>query len=375
MNDQQQLLKKLSRRTRFTLFLVWIALFFTAAGIAAGYKNWLRIHEKAKAGLAGIAKIQEEIPSFAKKEQVVPLQKAVTQQLKDNKAYVKKSLVELRQIQQSTEHLAESVYKQVEQLTAKQDSSANIKMPSVVSDWSLLDVRFLLQTANQVLLLKQDKQAALQALEMADKRLVEIGSTQLLPLRKQISQDIALLSQYKLPNIAQLSQKISELQQSIATNLAMNLAANNANKKYTKVTTVELPLNQTKDKNSILNRLKQTIKEAVVIRKFDQSLNTEIDAETQQNVSQLLSLKLETLRIMLLQKQDKNFHEQLASIKNILKQYYPESPIERYKKDLDDLDSVNLAPVKPDISASLKRLNKMLLTIKPAINPVIKENK
>jgi len=166
MNDQQQLLKKLNRRTRFTLFLVWIALFFTAAGIAAGYKNWLRIHEKAKAGLAGIAKIQQEIPGFAKKEQVVPLQKAVTQQLQDNKAYVKKSLVELRQIQQSTEHLAQSVYKQVEQLTAKQDSSANIKMPSVVSDWTLLDVRFLLQTANQVLLLKQDKQAALQALEV-----------------------------------------------------------------------------------------------------------------------------------------------------------------------------------------------------------------
>ena len=132
MDDQQQFLQKLNRRTRFTQFLVWIALFFTAAGIAAGYKNWLRIHEKAKAGLTGIAEIREEMPSFAKKEQVLPLQATVNKQLKNNSAHIDKALLELREIQLSTKHLATTVYDQVEQITRQHDASANIQKPIVI---------------------------------------------------------------------------------------------------------------------------------------------------------------------------------------------------------------------------------------------------
>ncbi|HIP94642.1 MAG TPA: hypothetical protein EYH20_04825 [Leucothrix sp.] len=124
-------------------------------------------------------------------------------------------------------------------------------------------------------------------------------------------------------------------------------------------------INEKADKNSIINRVKQTIKEAVVVRRFDQSLHAEMDEETQDNLFQLLSLKLETLRIMLLQRQNKNYHQQIKRIKVLLKKYYPESKLIRYKSILEDLDSVNLMPEIPDISASLKLLDSISALAKP----------
>ena len=74
-DDQLKLLKKINRRTRFTQFLAWLALFFTAVGIAAGYKNWLRIHDKAKLNLRNVEEIRGEMPDFAKKSKVLLLKR------------------------------------------------------------------------------------------------------------------------------------------------------------------------------------------------------------------------------------------------------------------------------------------------------------
>lgn len=358
MDDQQQFLKKLNRRTRFTQFLVWIALFFTAAGIAAGYKNWLRIHEKAKTGLAGIAEIREEIPSFAKKEEILPLQATVKKQLQQNRAHFDKALIELKEIQQSTKHLANTVYDQVEQITKQHDASINIQKPLVIQDWSILEVRFLLQTGIYALQLKQDKQAAMSAFKMADKLLLERGATKFFPLRKQISQDIARLTLYPIPDTALLSEKISFLQSLLKSEKTTDKNPNKNNKTSTsKEVTRKENLTENTDNNSLINRVKKTFKEAVVVRKFDQSLQTEMDAETQNNLFQLLSLKLETLRIMLLQKQNKNYHQQIKRIEELLNKYYPDNQLIRYKSTLAELNSVNLTPKMPDISKSLKLLD------------------
>ena len=90
MNDEEQikLLKKINRRTRFTQFLAWLALFFTAVGIAAGYKNWLRIHDKAKLSLKQIVEIRGEIPDFAKKSKVQFLEKEINENIKENKTHL-----------------------------------------------------------------------------------------------------------------------------------------------------------------------------------------------------------------------------------------------------------------------------------------------
>ena len=360
MDDTEQFLKKLNRRTRFTQFLVWIALFFTAVGIAAGYKNWLRIHEKAKAGLSGVTEIKKIIPELATKEALKSLERKVNKQLENNTEHLDQALKELRQVQDSTQYIADTVNNQVAALTQQQHQSlTGTPMPQVNTDWQLMEVKFLLETANQLLTLKHDKQAAQQALKSADELLLVMGSTDLLPVRKQISQDIAVLSQYQLPDFDILSTRINELESMLkpavakqATNKERGTLKNDSE---TKNITTANSANE-----SLVSRVKKTLNDAVIVRKFDKSLIDEMDAEKQKSLYQLLSLRLETLRLLLLQGHDKRYHEQIARIKKTLKKYYTGEKYNKLEKQLKSLDDVKLDPIIPDISTSLTLLESKL---------------
>ncbi|MEB8431547.1 uroporphyrinogen-III C-methyltransferase [Cocleimonas sp. KMM 6892] len=359
--DQIKLLKKINRRTRFTQFLAWLALFFTAVGIAAGYKNWLRIHDKAKLSLKQIEEIRGDMPDFAQKSKVELLQQEINENIKENKTHLNEAMHELRSIQDSTQHIAETVYVQVEQLT-KQQAPLKVQTPTI-NDWSLGEVHFLLQTAVQNFELKKDKSGAIAALKLADNLLLERGSIDLLPVRKQISNDIATVNQFEIADISALSQKIDALMlqlkpaenKAIETGEKVELLSNDDNEDTATNTTKK------KEKPSIVSRVKNTINNAVIIKKFDKPLQEEMNADAKENLFQLFSLRLETLRIMLLQGDDENFHKQIARIKTLLEKYYSEADAIAFNKQLDTLSTVNLAPIVPDISSSLKLLEKLMV--------------
>ncbi len=356
--EQTLLLKKLNRRMRFTQFLAWLALFFTMVGIAAGYKNWLRIHDKARAGVNGVAEIKSELPNFAQKERLAILEKEINDNFKGNKAHLDAAMHELRNIQDSTQHIAETVYTQVEALTKQQESIVKIQTPTI-KDWSLGEVHFLLQAAVQRFNLKQDQAGAIAAFKLADTLLVERGSIDFLPVRKQISEDIAAVKQYAVVDNTALSQKIDVL-------LTQLKPVAEPTEKVTKVTEL-LPTKSTeangneKTKNeSLVSLVKTSINNAVVIRKEGKTLQAEMDSEAQDRLYQLLSLRLETLRMMLLQGDNKNYHQQTKRIKKLTKTYYPEETNDTLLEQLDDLDKANLAPVLPDVSHSLKLLEALM---------------
>jgi len=357
MDENLHLLKKLNRRTRFTQFLVWIALFFTAVGIAAGYKNWLRIHEKAKAGLAGVAEIQEQLPNLAQKSQVIKLQNKVDVQLEKYKEQFTGSVKELRHIQDSTQHIADTVYTQIESLTAQQESITPTQQAApTVQDWSLSEVHFLLQTALQVFKIKQDKAGATKALNLADQLLLKRGDSKLLPLRKQISDDIALISQYQAADISLIFKQVTSLQDALKPKKKQPEEQTLDTEKKEEAATQAPEKEAQNQGESLVSRVKKTINEAVVIRKFDKSLHEEMDKVTQESLYQLLSLRLETLRNLALLGLNKDFHEQIVRIESLLKKYYSNDKFSSLKKQLDTLNSVNLNPEIPDISKSLRLL-------------------
>lgn len=350
MDDKQ--FSKLNRRTRFTQFLVWIALLFTAAGIAAGYKNWLRIHEKARAGLTGVESINKQLPDFAKKKALDKLAQRVDTLSKEGHEHLDGALKELRGIQDSTQHLADTVFEQVENLTVQQQSVTQ-SQPVVIQDWSLEEVHFLIQTANQIFSLKQDKDGAIKAFNLADKLLIKNAETELLPLRKQISNDIALIKQYKPADTVALSNKIDQL-------LAQLKPVYKSTQQEVKPKELSEIKAQKGVSESLVNRVKKTLNEAVVVKKFDKPIQEEMDDLTKDNLYQLLSLRLETLRLMLLQGKDENYHKQIARLKTLLKRYYSPTKYALYEKSLDELDAVNLSPKVPDVSASLKLLETIM---------------
>ncbi len=357
MNDEQTLLlKKINRRTRFTQFLAWLALFFTMVGIAAGYKNWLRIHDKAKANLVTITQIKGELPNLAKKESVATFEKELNDNFKGNKAHLDAAMHELRNIQDSTQHIAETVFTQVELLTKQQEAVVKIQTPSI-KDWSLGEVHFLLQAAVQRFNLKQDQAGAIAAFKLADTLLVERGAIDFLPVRKQISKDIAAVNQYAIADISALSQKIDNLLGQLKP-VAVSKEAD--------VEVVELiptDAQQASSSESLVSRVKKSINNAVVIRKEDKTLQAEMDFEAKDRLFQLLSLRLETLRMMLLQGDNENYHQQVKRIKGLTKSYYAEKTNGELLKQLDNLDTANLTPTLPDISQSLKLLEDVMTKV------------
>jgi len=258
----------------------------------------------------------------------------------------------LRGIQDSTQHLADTVYEQVKNLTIQQQVVTQ-SQPVILKDWSLEEVRFLLQMANQVFNLKHDREGAVKAFNLADQILIKEASTDLLPLRKQISSDIALIKQYTPADVVALSKKIDDLLEQLKPVYKTQ---------EPKVKPKELSEIKAKEEasESLVNRVKKTLNEAVVVKKFDKPLQEEMDDVTKNSLYQLLSLRLETLRLMLLQGQDENYHKQLARLKTLLKKYYSPTKYALYKKSLDELDAVNLAPKVPDVSASLKLLDAIM---------------
>ncbi len=357
MNDEQQLfLKKLNRRTRFTQFLAWLALFFTMVGIAAGYKNWLRIHDKARANVKSVAEIKSELPNFAQKNRLAILEKEINENFKGNKAHLDAAMHELRNIQDSTQHIAETVYTQVETLTKQQQAVVKIQTPSI-KDWSLGEVHFLLQTAVQQFNLKQDQAGATTAFKLADTLLVERGAIEFLPVRKQISIDIAAVQQFAAVDASGLSQKIDTL----LAQLKPVVEPEEEAAKVEELIPTKAPNEQEVQNNeSLVSRVKTTINNAVVIRKENKTLQAEMDSEAKERLYQLLSLRLETLRLMLLQGDNKNYHEQAKRIRTLINSYYPSATNGELLAQVDILSTANLAPILPDVSHSLKLLEELM---------------
>lgn len=359
MDEQLKLLKKINRRTRFTQFLAWLALFFTAIGIAAGSKHWFRIDDKTKSALQQIQEIKEEIPNFAQQEKLSLLEKEINDNFKTNKAHLDKAMAELRTIQDSTQYIADSVYVQAEELT-KQKPEVKIQTPTL-KDWSLGEVHFLLQTAVQQFELKKDKKSSLVSFKLADNLLLERGELDLLPVRKKISEDIAIVNQYAVVDVSGLSQKIDDLLIELKpiVNDTQTISEN------IELLTTDKIVDESSDadpviKETLVNRVKKTINDAVIIRKIDKPLQEDLDLDSKERLHQLFSLRFETLKIMLLQGDTDNYQKQVERIETLVLKYYPDDKSDIYLKQLKELADVNLSPDLPKANGSLQLLEKIM---------------
>ena len=70
---------------RFALFIAILALVFTVIGVAAGYKHWQRMNDRARANASEIATLREQLQS-------VPASDALDTLRKDLEAKTSKTL-------------------------------------------------------------------------------------------------------------------------------------------------------------------------------------------------------------------------------------------------------------------------------------------
>ncbi|HPY38928.1 MAG TPA: uroporphyrinogen-III C-methyltransferase [Thiolinea sp.] len=342
----------------FALFIAFVALFFTVIGIATGYKHWQRMNNKANNNNNQLVTLSQTISQKADTSALEALRADVKQTVDNLSATTTADLQKMAQMNNETRQFSETVTAQVEQVTSLQARLQQTVAPKTDHDWQVEEVAFLLRLANQELHLTGMKSASLAALKEADLLLGKLGSVTYLPVRQQLAKDIATLEGFAEPDLIDLSQRINALTVELSTQLT------NALPDSSQTTEMQAASKEqaTPSDSSIWQQYKQkainTLNEAVIVHQVEQPLASALDTESRQSLHQLMLLRLENLRLMALQRQDKSYHQQIALIRDTLHAYYPQEQAAGSLATLNSLDQLNLQPQLPDISASLKQLEK-----------------
>lgn len=330
------------KNSRLALYLAFLALFFTTVGITVGYKHWLRIHDKAKSALVEINKIQMQLSYTAKSDKVDQLQASLTQSSSDAEQQLSKAIQELKQIHKQTMYSAKTVTDQIQEFTLQQQN--NTTKSTTLKRSLKTEIRFLLETAKHRLIYNHDKISALQLLKTADQLLIQTASTDLLIAREKLAHDIAQLEQLPTLDIEKLIQEIYQLEIQIKP-LAVLENEFHQNKNST--------LFEVNNKDNFTGKVKDYLNHSISISKQINPPRYTLNTSDKKRTDQLLKLRFESLRLMILQRQDALYHLQIKSIKNMLDLYYSTSVSKAWLTTLNELDKQNLSPQYPSISSAL----------------------
>jgi uncharacterized protein HemX len=333
----------------FAVFLATLALFFTAIGIAVGYKHWQRMNDKATKSLAEIAVLHEQLKQIPHNDALEALRKELGDKTSQSQTINAEALQEMARMQNQTRQFADTVASQVEQVTFLQARMQQSATPSSAKEWQVAEIEFLLQVANRELYLANNVQTAKASLKEADALLAKLGSVNYLPVRQQVARDISALDAAAIPDIASLSQRISAMMLTLKPLPAATPSA-------TATPSAEPDKQEFGVGSSWWDEYKSKLSDAVIIRRADAPLQAALDGDARQILYNLLHLRLETLRLLSLQHDNAGFHAQLDLLKTSINAYYPKDQAEPLLKTLDEFASLDLQPVMPDISASLKQL-------------------
>ncbi len=340
------------KNSRLALYLAFLSLFFTALGITVGYKHWLRIHDKAKLALTEITVLKEQLAHTANHSTVEKLQASLAQSSNEAEQRLTSAINELDQIRKQTTYSAKTVTDQVRELTLLQ-STHGLSNPQTINTTNAAqktlqaEVRFLLESAKRSLHINHDKVSALQLLKAADQLLIQIASEALLPVREKLAHDIIQLEQFSPPKLAELSLLISQLETDIKPLTALETPLAEGEK---------IDLFQVNDENSLTGIVKNYINDSVTINKQTNPPRYALSLVDKQRTDQLLKLRLESLRLMLLQRQNATYHQQIKTIKQLLDLYYSPIDTKPWFVTLEKLNEQNLTPSHPDISTALEQL-------------------
>lgn len=374
--DTQLVKPPKARGAGFALFIAFLALFFTAAGIAAGYKHWQRMSDRAKNNAREIAALEEVVASKTDTQAVAAMFEEMSSTQAAQQEGIDDKLAKMNQMYRQTEQFSNTVMSQVKQITELQGSLQNAVAPDTPKAWHLAEVSFLLKLASRQLLLSGNREAASSALREADQILSEAGSVSYLPVRQQIAADLTAIEAVEMADIATLSQQITalikQLKPRLDADFTTGVAAENA-ESTTDGSTAE-PQQSEQDSAAVDESVKANdaasawqdykakaaniLRDAVIIRQMDEPLAAELSFEAREQAYQLLQLRLEALRLMALQRDDAAYQQQLTLIRTNISNYYPAEQAADIVQTLEQLAALKLNPELPDISGSLRQLEK-----------------
>ena len=221
-------------------------------------------------------------------------------------------------------------------------------------DWLIADAEYLLSVANERLHLVGDVSTTRAALEAADQRLRESGDTGIIKIREQIAKEISLLQGINIPDMVGLYLSVQTLE-SEADKLTLLLPY--SGKPLTKPEEAAQSRVSNEEPNELINSAIHELEGIVTIKRSDQPIKEILSQEQAEFIRDQLRIKLEIVKIPLVQQNDALYQAGLADIKTWVEKHFNNNDASvRFVAELSRLKAINLRSQFPDISMSLKML-------------------
>ncbi|MDO8845757.1 MAG: uroporphyrinogen-III C-methyltransferase [Methylicorpusculum sp.] len=221
-------------------------------------------------------------------------------------------------------------------------------------DWLIADAEYLLSVANQRLQLMGDLVTTSEALEAADQRLRESGDAAVFKVREQISKDIAALKTIVESDVVGIYSALQTLQGKAGQ---LPLIMPYAGKPFTPASEVHSHDDSGEDEHNILSFAMKKLEGVVTIRHTDKEIKAILEPEEALFIQQQLRVKLEMIKLALVQQNEALYKAAIADAIAWLKENFTMN--DETKSVVGELERMNIIRLKsefPDISRSLKML-------------------
>ncbi len=224
--------------------------------------------------------------------------------------------------------------------------------------WQRDEIAYLLKSAQQTLELRHDPATALQALQLADNRLEQMGNPRYLPVRKAIADEITALRAVPRPDVAGIALQLSSLSQQADGWPLAHPSRPRPPAGLAPSAQQRLPEHWWQ---RTLHSLVAVFREMVVIRHHAKPIQPLVPPQQAQLVRMIASLRLDLARTALLQGDPRVFGTQLEAARDWIRRYFDtrRTPVRAALAELGKLQEVQLAPKLPDISGSLEKLHQI----------------
>jgi len=312
------------KKKKSTLSFVWIVVLLLVCLQAGSFWLW----NQQKLSNTGLnQQLSSTMASLSESSKLV-------QSLQAANATSKK---QLSSIDSKQKVLAESI----QELTESQQ----ITRGDVEQYWALSEVEYLLNVANQRVVLAKDVVGAKEALEMADERIEALSDYRLHPLRALLADEQLALSSVVKVDVGGMALQLQSALDSV-DNLQVLMAQ---------------PLTESDEGSALssddwqgaLDQAWQEVKSLVVIRHQQDGAAAVLVPEQRYFLYQNLKLKLETARFALLGGQPSVYEASLDSSAQWLERYFVGEERDAMLALITELQSINTAVSLPDISTSL----------------------
>lgn len=272
---------------------------------------------------------------------------AIESDLKGKDRLIQESLTEFSQLQsEKLEAMRTDLNTRIQQVQRQ--------LGKTRGDWLVADAEYLLSVANQRLQLTGDVQTALEALQAADQRLRESGDAAAYKVREQIAKEIAELAKVQLLDIVGIYSSIRTLETEIGK---LSLIKPYVGKPLTPSEEIHDHAEHTDEEHDLLSKALKSLQGVVTVRHADQPITEIITPEEAQFTRQQLRVKLEMIKIGLVQQNEVLYKASIADAKEWVAEHFTSNSIARnFVAELEKLEAISLHSQYPDISRSLKML-------------------